>query len=111
MPITQIASLFGIFGVVKDRWPGDGIHCVAVLAAGNGLYINIHSSISLNAYDPVVYTTYTGVAFTEFRVEANLFHLCPLFFTFHPRGRVQHFEFRSVDNSENIEVAQATHFM
>jgi len=106
VPVTRIASLFGIFGVIKDKTPP----LTAFVVEGSsrpfaaGIHISAASSISLGAYDPVVFGTSSGVAFTEFRVDAS--SITP-FSAYEAPFRVSTgthtVEFRSVDKSGNIE--------
>jgi len=106
VPVTRIASLFGIFGTVRDT----AAPLTDFLVEGSswpfaaGLYLGASSSISLRAYDPVVFGTSSGVAFTEFRLDAS--SITP-FSAYEAPFRVSigthTVEFRSVDKSGNIE--------
>jgi len=73
VPITQIASLFGVFGVVSDRTaPATELSVKGSSWSADGqLYVSSVAALSLNAYDAVVYGTSSGVAFTGFRVDAG----------------------------------------
>ncbi|MDO8804870.1 MAG: FG-GAP-like repeat-containing protein [Elusimicrobiota bacterium] len=67
VPISRIASLFGIFWKARDT---EAPQTRLLVSDGSWLdevgktYISGKSSITLEAYDPVVYGTSTGVAFT-----------------------------------------------
>ena len=78
VPVTRIASLFAIFGTVKDRtppvtnisaWCPELMSTCPSVGTGGAMYVGAASSISLAAYDPVMYGTSTGVSFTEFRLD------------------------------------------
>lgn len=108
VPVTRIASLFGIFGVIKDKTPPLTDYVVEGSSRpfAAGIYISAASSISLGAYDPVVFGTSSGVAFTEFRVDASStapFSRYDAPFRFSTGTHVV--EFRSVDKSGNTEKA------
>ncbi|MDQ7772496.1 MAG: hypothetical protein RDU13_03115 [Elusimicrobiales bacterium] len=108
VPITRIASLFGIFGVVSDRTPPVTSFTVtgSSWAVGWGLYVSAGSSVALSASDPVVYATSSGVAFTEFRVDAATptapFQPYSQPFALDGDG-LRTIEFRSRDNAGNLE--------
>ncbi|MHB0996911.1 MAG: FG-GAP-like repeat-containing protein [Elusimicrobiales bacterium] len=111
VPINRIASLFGIFGVVKDKTPPDTTFAVTGSSwpmDQNGLYVGEASSITLTGNDPVAFGTATGVAFTEFRVDASssspfVRYLDP----FRLSTGAHRVEFRSADNAGNIEEIDA----
>ena len=71
VPVSRIASLFAVFGIVKDRAAPvtSATYTGPVFSADGKTYIGAGSSVTLSAYDPVVYGTSTGVAFTEYRVD------------------------------------------
>ncbi|OGR50257.1 MAG: hypothetical protein A2049_07610 [Elusimicrobia bacterium GWA2_62_23] len=109
VPVGRIASLFGIFGVVKDRTaPASGISYVGpVYRTEERLFISAVSSVVLSAYDPVVFGTATGVAFTEYRVDAGpgaafIVYSEPFGL---PAGE-RRVEFRSWDGAGNLEEAK-----
>lgn len=108
VPVTRIASLFGIFGVIKDKTPP--LTDFAVEGSSRpfaaGIYISATSSVSLGAYDPVVFGTSSGVAFTEFRVDASSIAPFSVYeVPFRVSTGTHTVEFRSVDKSGNIEKA------
>ncbi|MCG2725064.1 MAG: hypothetical protein L6420_02195, partial [Elusimicrobia bacterium] len=125
VPITQIVSIFGVFGLVKDRTAS--ITILEVIgdryqAAGGNTYINGKSSISLTVYEPVVYGTSTGVAYSEYRVEyssgfgsgdSGLEGILISSGTYsEPINLVDDgkylISYYSVDNAGNIEIAKST---
>jgi hypothetical protein len=110
VPITNIASLFGIFGVVKDRVPPVTSFAVdgSSWAVGALLYMSATSSVSLSAYDPIVFGTSSGVAFREFRVDPGTDTVFTRYddpFMLPEGGRV--LEFRSRDNAGNLEAIKS----
>ncbi len=111
VPITQIASLFGIFAGVRD-WAAPvtefTINGDSWTVVGGGLYVNARSSINLSAFDPVVRDTFSGVAFTEFRVDAATTASFALYSAPFSLSTGPHkVEFRSRDNAGNIEAVKA----
>jgi len=106
VPISRIASLFAIFGPIKDRAaPVTEISYAGVsYQAGGNVYINAGASVTLTAYDPVVYATSTGVAFTEYRIDPGT---ASAFVSYGaPFGLTEGFhriEFRSSDIAGNLE--------
>lgn len=78
-------------------------------------YINGNSSITLTAVDPVVQSTASGVAFTEFKVDDGTFTVYAstslsingLSFMITAEGR-HVIEFRSGDNAGNLEIIKST---
>ena len=79
--------------------------------AAEKTYINVRSSVVLSAYDPVVYATSTGVAFTEFRIDPATstapFQLYSG--TFSLTEGIRLLEFRSQDNAGNLEVVKSSY--
>ncbi|MDO8806201.1 MAG: FG-GAP-like repeat-containing protein [Elusimicrobiota bacterium] len=110
VPITRIASLFGIFGVVTDKAAPVSELFVAGSSwtiPGAGLFINTRSSVSLNAFDPIVYGTSSGVAFTEFRIDAGTATPFTLYASpFMLSTGAHKVEFRSRDKAGNIEAVK-----
>ncbi len=110
VPLTRIASLFGIFVKAEDWAPPATEFIVAgssYIAAAH-LYIGTGTVISLSASDPVVYGTSSGVAFTEFRVDASssgpfLVYSAPIVLS----TGAHSVEFRSGDAAGNIEDVRA----
>ena len=110
-PVTQIASLFGVFGVVRDRTAPVTEFAVsgASWPVAGALYINASAHIGLAAADPVVYGTSTGVAFTEFRVDAGTSSPFAAYTgPFALPAGTHVLEFRSGDNAGNIEATKST---
>ncbi|MCK5582253.1 MAG: hypothetical protein KAI33_00605, partial [Elusimicrobiales bacterium] len=69
--ISLLASIFAIFGESHDNVPPITkyrVEGIGYSEEGN-TYISSKSSISLTAYDPIVYSTSTGVKQTGYRVE------------------------------------------
>ncbi len=109
VPITRIASLFGVFGVVRDLVPPvtELAYSGLRFEAAGKTFINYGSSVSLNAFDPVVSGTSTGVAFTEYRVDPGTStgftsYVSPFAL---PEG-FHNLEFRSRDNAGNMEAVK-----
>ncbi|HAF95432.1 MAG TPA: hypothetical protein DCG50_05230, partial [Elusimicrobia bacterium] len=109
--LSVINSIFAIFGHAQDvSAPVTALEVTGdrYQVAGAQLYINAGSSIALTAMDPVVYGTFTGVAFTEFKIDADSatpFALYTAPFTL-PEG-ARTIEYRSWDNAGNIESTQS----
>ena len=110
VPLTHIASLFGIFVKVED-WAPPATEFVVTgssYTTAAYLYIGTSAVISLSALDPVVYGTSSGVAFTEFRVDAS--SLAPFTVYLGPivlSTGAHRIEFRSGDAAGNIEDVRA----
>lgn len=109
VPVTRIASLFGVFGTVRDR-----VAPVTSLVLESGVwrgpagdtYLNGRSSAALSAYDPVVYGTFTGVAYTEYRVYEGTSSAFARYSGPFGLGEGRRMlEFRSADKAGNLEVA------
>jgi len=106
VPISRIASLFGIFGMVQDRTAPVTDYSVegSSWSYSGGVYVNAASSISLNAYDPVVFATSSGVGFTGFRVDAATSAPFETYVEpFRLSTGAHRVEFRSSDKAGNIE--------
>ena|GEM_PF-3862560 len=114
VPVSKIASIFAILGIVRDRAaPETGISawCPAIsgacplLGADPVLYVSPASTISLSAFDPVVFGTTTGVAFTEFNTqEAAGFAAYSAPFSLDPGQYAV--AYRSGDHAGNVEAAK-----
>ncbi|MBI4803066.1 MAG: hypothetical protein HY796_11135, partial [Elusimicrobia bacterium] len=110
--IAMLTSIFAIFGQSTDK-----IAPVTTLGIvgpeyniAEKTYISTRSSVALSAYDPVVYATSTGVAFMEFRIDADTsapFTLYASPFSL-PEG-FHAIEFRSQDNAGNLEAAKSSY--
>gem|GEM_PF-836397 len=110
--LSQLASIFAIFGESRDNVPP-----VTELSVVNGgyfkddeWYTNTVSSISLTAYDPIVYATASGVAFTEYRVGTATDTPAFTLYT-QPFGLAagRHIvEFRSQDMAGNLEAVKSS---
>ncbi len=110
VPVTRIASLFAVFGIIKDRAaPVTGISYAGNnYQTGGKLFAGAGSSVTLSAYDPVVYGTSTGVTFTEYRVDPGTATAFAVYGG--PFGLAEGFheiEYRSRDNAGNQEAARA----
>jgi len=106
VPISRIASLFGIFGVVKDR-TAPVTDCSVVGSSwpySGGVYVSSSSSITLSASDPVVFGTSSGVGFTGFRVDAATSAPFETYVEpFRLSTGAHRVEFRSSDKAGNME--------
>jgi len=107
VPVTQIASLFSVFGVVKDR--AAPVTTLEILGPnypnGEWRFIAAKSSVAFSAQDPVVFGNSTGLAYTEFRVGSGtetVFEKYSAPFTLEEGERIV--RFRSVDSAGNVEV-------
>ena len=106
VPITRIASLFAIFGIVRDRAaPVSAVSYAGVSYQADGkTFIGAGSSVTLAAYDPVVYGTSTGVAFTEYRVDPGTTPAFAAYTGPFPLTEGFHaIEYRSRDYADNLE--------
>ena len=106
VPITRIASLFAIFGIVRDRAaPVSAIsYAGASYQADGKTFVGAGSSVTLAAYDPVVYGTSTGVAFTEYRVDPGTTPAFAAYTGPFPLAEGFHaIEYRSRDLAGNLE--------
>ncbi|OGR65840.1 MAG: hypothetical protein A2X31_00640, partial [Elusimicrobia bacterium GWB2_63_22] len=111
VPVTQISSIFAIFGTVKDRAaPQTSMAVWCATLSGNCraagpdgvVYADAVSTISFTAADPVLFGTATGVSFTEFKVDgAADFVKYAQSFTLAPGMHVV--AYRSGDYASNLE--------
>ena len=110
--ITLLASVFGIFGESTDNVPPSTALEFSSLShhsPDGGLYVNAASSIILRAQDPVVYATSSGVAFTEYRIDAGSstpFRLYSGPFALTEGTHI--IEFRSTDGAGNLEAVKSS---
>lgn len=114
--VSKIASIFAVMGTVKDKaapntsllaWcPGLSGACPAY-GADPVVYAGIGSTVALVAFDPVVFGTATGVAFTEFKVgETGGFIRYTEPIVFEPGLNL--LSYRSGDNAGNIETIKTS---
>ena len=111
VPVSRVASLFGVFGIVKDRAaPVTRISYLGPDYRADGkIFLAGGSSVTLSAYDPVVYGTSTGVAFTEYRVDPGTSPaFIPYAAPFNLSEGLRRIEFRSRDYAGNLEIAGST---
>lgn len=112
VPIYKIASLAGVFWKTRDMAAPRSVLAIAgdSWQAENGsTYLSGRSSITLTAYDPVVYGTSTGVEFTEFRIDPGTSTPFALYigpFTLADGAHI--IEFRSRDKAGNVEIAKSS---
>ena len=111
LPIGQIASAFAIFGKVHDhtepitklRYFEGGI----LYDALEPLIVSTGTSFVLEASDPVHQGTFTGVAYTEYRIDPvtpDAPYLRGTTFTLTAGAHIV--EFRSADNTGNLEAVK-----
>ncbi|OGR53462.1 MAG: hypothetical protein A2049_09515 [Elusimicrobia bacterium GWA2_62_23] len=111
VPVTQIASLFAIFGVVKDRAaPVTTLEILGPDYFGEGRrFVAAKSSVAFSAQDPVVFGTFTGVGYTEFRIGSGTE---TVFEKYSAPFRLEEGErmigFRSADNAGNVEAEKVS---
>jgi len=111
VPVSRVASLFGVFGIIKDRAaPVTGISYLGPDHRADGkIFLAGGSSVTLSAYDPVVYGTSTGVAFTEYRIDPGTSPAFAVYSApFNLSEGLRLIEFRSWDHAGNLEVAGST---
>ncbi|MBI5596117.1 MAG: VCBS repeat-containing protein [Elusimicrobia bacterium] len=113
-PLNVLASIFGLYAKVTDRTaPRTALRLVggtSYLGAAGELYISSSTRHALDAADPIVLGTASGVAYSEYRVDAATSG--PAFATFtEPFGLgegLRLVEYRSADAAGNVEVIRST---
>jgi len=105
--ISQLASIFAIFGESRDNTPPvTEISFTGGQIQNNGeLYVGTGTLAILTPRDPLVYSTASGIAFTEYRINADTGTVPFTAYTSPfslPAGR-NVIEFRSQDKAGNLE--------
>ncbi len=73
--VPSLSSIFALLGIVRDR--AAPVTALSVAASGRydgadgRLYASSDAAFGFAAFDPVVFGTATGVAYTEYRVDAS----------------------------------------
>ncbi|MBI4676746.1 MAG: hypothetical protein HY748_04115 [Elusimicrobia bacterium] len=114
VPIGRVTSIFGIFGPIPDRTPP--LTSLRVIGGGRfvdteaRLLVSSDAALGFDAFDPVVRGTASGVAFTEFRVDAAAatapYSVFVSTFGLAEGGHL--IEFRSQDHAGNLEVTRSS---
>lgn len=112
--VPSLSSIFAVFGRIKDRTPPVTAFVPGAVetftdAAGN-LYASSTASFGFNAFDPIVFGTAAGVAYTDYRVDGpSTAPFQPYASTFTLPGEGAHVvHFFSADYAGNIEVARSS---
>jgi len=110
--VQSLASIFGIFGRAVDITPP-----VTSLVLSNGFsyatssltYVSSSTLFSFSAFDPVIEATSTGVAFTQYRIDASSSAPFQNYVSsFSLAAGFHEIDFRSQDNAGNLEITHSS---